>query len=149
MKPKQWYLFHWKYSQNQQKYCACLTIKHPCSIQLKEYLVYGTQSASKAGSHCLHYCEVISFHLCQLMTKFTFEQCLQIWLLFKLARNRGESFPVHLTKLSSSTEPQVPRAQTWGTQPHGSPKGSGSTCYAVSCLDTWTMELTGVWTWIW
>ena len=26
MKPKQWYLFHWKYSQNQQKCCTCLTM---------------------------------------------------------------------------------------------------------------------------
>ena len=42
------------------------------------------------------------FYLLQFMTKFTFEQCLLFWLLFELARNRVESFPVCLTKLSSS-----------------------------------------------
>ena len=43
-----------------------------------------------------------------------------------------------------AAEPQAPRAQTWGTHPHGSPKGSTDTCYAASCLDTRMMELTGV-----
>ena len=79
------------------------TEPNPCSIQLKEYLVvYGSQPASKVGSHRLHYCEDIFFHLSKFMTKFTFEQCLLFWLLFKLARNRMESFPVRFTKFSSS-----------------------------------------------
>ena len=78
--------------------------KQPSSIQLKEYLVlYGSQPASNVGSHRLHYCEDIFFHFSQFLTKFTFEQiCLLFWLLFKLARNRAESFPVRLTKLSLS-----------------------------------------------
>ena len=67
---------------------------------MKEYLVvYGSQPASKVGSHRLHY---IFFHPSKFMTKFTFEHCLLLWLLFKLARNRADSFPVRLTKLSSS-----------------------------------------------
>ena len=50
--------------------------KHPCSIPLKEYLVvYGSQPTSKVGSHRLHYCENIFFHLSQFMIKFTFEKC--------------------------------------------------------------------------
>ena len=67
---------------------------------MKEYLVvYGSQPASKVGSQRLDY---IFFHLFQFMTKFTFERCLLFWLLFKLARNRMESFPVRFTKFSSS-----------------------------------------------
>ena len=90
-------LFHWKYSQNQQKCCTCLTMWIFLNV------VHGSQPASKEGSHRLHYCEDIFFHLSQFVTKFTFEQCLLFWLLFKLARNHAESFPVHLTKLSSFT----------------------------------------------
>ena len=66
---------------------------HPCGIELKEYLVfYGSQPTSKVGSHHLHWFEDILFHLSQFMTKFTFEQCLSFWLLFKLAKKSHGKF---------------------------------------------------------
>ena len=50
-----------------------------------------SQPTSKVGSHHLHYCEAIFFHLSQFMVTLTFEQCLSFWLLFKLAKkSRGK-----------------------------------------------------------
>ena len=74
-------------------------------MQLKEYLVIcGSQPTSKVKAVivCTIYCENIFIHLSHFMTKFTFEQCHFFWLLFRLSRNRTESFPVCLTELCSS-----------------------------------------------
>ena len=55
-------------------------------------MVDRSQPTSKVGSHRLHYYEDIFFHLSQFMTKFTFEQCLSFWLLFKLAKKLRKKF---------------------------------------------------------
>ena len=65
----------------------------PVGLNWKNILFfYGSQPTSKVGSHRLHYCEDILFHLSQFMTKFTFEQCLSLRLLFKLAKKSRRKF---------------------------------------------------------
>ena len=51
-----------------------------------------SQPTSKVGSHHLHYCEAIFFHLSQFKVTLTFEQCFSFWLLFKLAKKSCGKF---------------------------------------------------------
>ena len=75
-----------KTSKNARHVLQCDFFLKSIPVVLEYLVVYGSQLTSKVGSHHLHYCEDIFFHLSQFMTTFTFEQCLSFWLLFKLAK---------------------------------------------------------------